>query len=383
MLFFRTSRDSATIHHRNLVDSLVAMGAIRSRTLESAFRALPRHHFIDQYYDHEGQMRRVAPGNPTEEQLDQIYEDRAITTHVVEGQPLSSTSQPSLMATMIEELALGSGLRVLEIGAGTGWNAALMARVLGEEGRVVTVDVLPQAASEARRHLESVRIDNVRVVEGDGLLGFAEEAPFDRIVVTAGSRTIARAWRGQLREGGVLLANIQTRGAHCWSDLTRFRKVGGMLVGEILCPTSFIPIRGELAADTRTPPSEEEGAVSSHDPPWRSWLIPEGCRDRVLADLMLFLVLEGFTVEDQGRRFLIRHPHAFGHACAAFDDLELHGDEELLLFLGEATEKWIRLGAPRQGEWRVEMDGPATTKGNGNQWRVDLGGEELRFRLGK
>jgi len=116
---------AAEIERRNdaLVEQLKREGCITSAPVEAAFRAVRRHLFL--------------PGTP----LDQVYRDEAIPTKRERGVPISSSSQPAIMAVMLEQLGLRPGQRVLEVGAGTGYNAALMSHIVGAGGRVVTVDI--------------------------------------------------------------------------------------------------------------------------------------------------------------------------------------------------------------------------------------------------
>ncbi|MGW7753705.1 methyltransferase domain-containing protein [Streptomyces violaceusniger] len=115
----------------------------------------------------------------------------------------SSSSMPSLVFAMLADLDVKPGQRVLEIGTGTGWNAALLAYRLGAEN-IVTVEVDGAVASDARESLDHFGLP-VRVVHGDGLLGYAARAPYDRVIATCGLRKIPFAWVEQSKPGGVLL----------------------------------------------------------------------------------------------------------------------------------------------------------------------------------
>lgn len=134
--------------HQALVDELAGKGYIRTPRVEAAFRAVPRHFFL--------------PGLP----FDQVYNDEAIPTKQLDGSVVSSSSQPAIMAIMLEQLALEPGHRVLEIGAGTGYNAALMAHIVGDAGRVVTMDIDEDLVAGAREHLSAAGFDTVQVVYG-------------------------------------------------------------------------------------------------------------------------------------------------------------------------------------------------------------------------
>lgn len=181
--------------------------------------------------------------------LEAAYRNEAIATKVTEaGHGLSSSSQPSIMAIMLERLRLEPGHRVLEIGAGTGYNAALLQHIVGDKGRVVTVDIDPETASRARRALKETR---VKVVTGDGREGYATSAPYDRIVVTASHDEVPRAWLDQLRPEGLLEVPLRLRGSNSLQliptlrrEETGFRSVGVVVGG-------FMPIRS--APDDLTP----------------------------------------------------------------------------------------------------------------------------------
>lgn len=343
-------------HHQNMVDSLVASGSIRSGAVEAAFRALPRHCFVEQYYNRTGALIRVTPDAMTRSQGEDLYEDRAITTHLIDGQAVSSTSQPSLMAMMLEAMELRPGHKVLEIGAGTGWNAALMAHMVAPEGKVVSVEILPDAADAARRHLERMGIANAEVITRDGGMGHAAAAPYDRIVATASSTAIPGPWREQLVEGGLLLVNLLTRGSGQWSELTLVRRHGGALEGEVLCPTSFVPLRGtyeDCDDDPADPIAADPPPGDITDAPWKHWRIPAHQRDHLLSDVVYFLWMEGFEISDLEGKYELRLAGHEGFALLTTETIELCGGNAVLDPILRATRRWLDLGAPRRRDWRI------------------------------
>ena len=229
-----------------MVDRMKAAGEVRSPAVERAFRATPRHHFLP------GQNWGTA------------YRDDAIVTHITDGtgEAISSSSQPTMMAIMLEQLQVEPGMRVLEIGAGTGYNAALLARLTADPALVWTVDVTEEFCAEARAHLQAAKVEGIHVEGADGWDGCPEAAPFDRIIVTANAHDIAPAWMEQLIEGGRLVVpwgapNTQQR---CLA----FRREGGRLVMDGLHFCSFMRMRGER----EWRPSEE----AAQD--WSDWLFP-------------------------------------------------------------------------------------------------------------
>ena len=211
--------------HQALVDRLKEAGLIESPRIEEAFRAVPRHLFL--------------PGVPP----DQVYRDDAIVTKKQGERPVSSSSQPAVMAIMLEQLGLAPGHHVLEIGAGTGYNAALMAHLVGEAGKVTTVDLDEDIVEGAREHLAAAGFGRVEVICGDGGYGHPVSAPYDRMMVTAGTSEITPAWREQLQVGGrlVLPLAIMPGGGQ---QLVAFERSDDCLVSASIKNGGFMPLRG-------------------------------------------------------------------------------------------------------------------------------------------
>jgi len=252
--------------NQHLVDQLIARGALWSRPLIEAFRATPRHRFLDRIWHchrQQGGWREIHTHNPGRQELRLLYADRALTTRLSDagpGQapvPISSSSQPSLMAEMLEDLLLSPGLRTLEIGAGTGYNAALLARVVG---RVVSLEIDRRVLTEAEQHLQTFPDRRVELRHGDGRLGCPEEAPFDRILVTAASLDLEPAWLEQLADNGLLIAPLDL--APGLAYLVRGTCRAGVFEGRLTRPAYFMPLRDE----------EEEGR---EDAPTSSGLLPD------------------------------------------------------------------------------------------------------------
>jgi methyltransferase of FxLD system len=171
-----------------LVKDLRGKGVIVSDAVQAAFLAVPRERFIPEVANEQG--------------LEAVYRDEAIVTkRDPRGMPLSSSSQPALMAKMLELLAPTPGDRVLEIGTGTGYNAALLAEMVGSHGRVTSVDVDAGLARTARRALREAGY-RMSVKVGDGREGHPSRAPYDRIIATACADEIPNAWLEQLADGG-------------------------------------------------------------------------------------------------------------------------------------------------------------------------------------
>ncbi|QMU79706.1 methyltransferase domain-containing protein [Streptacidiphilus sp. PB12-B1b] len=182
-------------------------GDLRTPRWHAALLATPRHAFLPAFHrpDAEGM---VAVHQGDRDWLDAVYRNEPLLTQITEGIPTSSSTQPGLMLRMLEALAVADGMSVLEIGTGTGYNAALLAHRLGG-ANVTTVDVDPALTEPARERLAELGLA-VTVATGDGALGHAPRAPYDRVIATCAVRSIPPAWLEQLAPGGLVLATVTT-----------------------------------------------------------------------------------------------------------------------------------------------------------------------------
>lgn len=218
--------DIVALQHA-LVEELKHSGAICSASVEAAFRSVPRHLFL--------------PEVP----LEQVYQDQHIPIKYENGVSISASSQPTIMAMMLEQLALAPGQRVLEIGAGTGYNAALIAHMVGVTGHVVTLDVDEDLVIQARANLTAAGFERVIVVHGDGALGYPSDAPYDRIILTVRAWDILPAWREQLASHGRLVLPLTILPGQQVS--VALEPHGGYLQSISARPCGFMPLRGPLA----------------------------------------------------------------------------------------------------------------------------------------
>lgn len=151
------------------------------------------------------------------------------------------------MAAQLEALTLAPGQRVLEVGAGTGYNVSLMAHMVEQIGMVVSMDIAEDLVQRATDRLTQTGITNVHVLTADGYKGYAEYAPYDRLLATCGVSAIPPFWLQQLREGGILIANVLLPLA---SIFVRVEKVGAVGIGSLLpIQASYMRLTGPNSID--------------------------------------------------------------------------------------------------------------------------------------
>lgn len=234
--------EAAAEARRELVREIAAGGDLQDPAWRAAFEQVPRHLFVPHFYVGVlGGYERLWCGDPDPDRrrrwLEGAYLDRPLATHIRDGDLVSSASQPSLMAGMLHALEVRDGDGVLEIGAGTGYNAALLAHRLGDE-RVTTVDLDEDITEAARAHLEAAG-HHPAVVTGDGVLGCPPRAPFDAVIATCAVPSVPPAWLAQCRPGARVLAPLST-------GLLRLRvRDAEHAEGRFLHTSAyFVPLRG-------------------------------------------------------------------------------------------------------------------------------------------
>lgn len=205
---------------RELVQYLKSIGTLKSKELERALLETPRHLFVPE------DMREAA------------YADHPV--QIGHGQTIS---QPSVVVIMTQLLDPRPGQKILEIGAGSGWQAALLSRIVGDKGKVFTIEIIPELAKFARENIAKLGIKNVEVIQGNGSSGLKEKAPFERIIMTAAAPSISDALKDQLKIGGKIVAPVGDRHAQKMVVVRRVKK--GFEEEEFPNYFVFVPLRGE------------------------------------------------------------------------------------------------------------------------------------------
>ncbi|MFD9699389.1 methyltransferase domain-containing protein [Lentzea sp. NPDC059081] len=349
--------DDAGALRAELADHLLGDGVLHESRWLKAFRAVPRHEFLPHFYRlvPSGDWERVTSGDPG--WLELVYADDARVTQfdgddtVTGGTPTSSSSMPTIMAIMLEALEVHTGQTVLEVGTGTGYNAALLCHALGSD-RVTTIDVDPDVSQRARERLH----DNgffPACVNGDGALGHPERAPYDRVLATCSVSTIPPAWLEQTRPGGLVVTTLHRP---IGAGLVRITSNGdGTGEGLVLVEDGrFMPLR----AHARPPAVAGEGEFERG----RTTLPLATVIDPASPfEFFAGTALPGVVA---GRDWLAHQDGSWVHHHGSHVDQG--GPRRLWDVAEQAVERWRELGEPRRQDFgvRVGPDGQFLTLGD-------------------
>ena len=199
---------------KELIESLKRKGYLKSRKVISAFQSIPREEFIPKKF------------------RDHAYVDRPLPTGV--GQTISA---PHMVAIMTELLEPKSGDKVLEIGGGSGYQAAILSRLVK---KVYAIELEKSLASFAETNLRNVGIRNVEVITADGRDGYKKDAPYDKIIVTCATEKIYDDWKEQLKDNGIILAPV---GGSFVQTLVKGVKKNHWFETEDILECVFVPLR--------------------------------------------------------------------------------------------------------------------------------------------
>lgn len=348
-----------------MVTELKNKGAIKSIEVEKAFSKVLRHKLIETFYLPQDLKRPIVnnPDNPDSEHLKLIYTNKSLITRISDGKPSSSTSEPMLMAHMLELLALSPKLKVLEIGTGTGYNAALISEVVEDQTLVVSVDIQEDVITQTKRLLSNAGYPKINLVLGDGFYGVEEEAPYDRIIATVGTQDLSPYWVAQLSTSGFMILPLYHGG---WNPLVKVWWQDGILKGKVLGISGFMPFQGNefaynpspLGSMTSFPAIEEfeelplfDDLEAEHNRNPLMWsAFPIGfqyfiavCDSRAVWGMKP----PGYGLYDEQEGIILVSPQK--------NCILLKGNRKLYERLHELYENWSHLGKPNPFDYDIEF----------------------------
>ncbi|NMB61937.1 MAG: protein-L-isoaspartate(D-aspartate) O-methyltransferase [Chloroflexi bacterium] len=208
---------------RMMRDQIKRRGVVDERVLE-AFTVIPRHCFVPDKF------------------REQAYQDAPLPIGYEQ-----TISQPFIVALMTELLHLERSESVLEVGTGSGYQAAILACLCA---KVITLERIPQLVENAETTLRALGIENVSVHHADGSVGWSADAPYDAILVTAGTPQVPDALKNQLSEGGRMILPV---GSYWYQELQLWKKAKGVFTYETIIPVVFVPLIGDQGWEEKPP----------------------------------------------------------------------------------------------------------------------------------
>ena len=358
-----------------------------SEATQRAYLEMPRHKFVRRYRQWGVKEWSEVNEDNLEEHLATLYSDRALVLFGNHDDDVPSTiSQPSFVLRMLDMLQLEPSQRVFELGAGSGWNAALMGNLVAPGGTVYSLELIPEIAEQATTTLQELGIKNVSVIEGDGGEGYAAAAPYDRAIFTAGAYDLPHPFFEQIKEDGLFLVVIKSEGGG--DTLFLLRKEHDHFESIDSMPCGFVQMRGKYQLDDLKPVELEE------IPEWAElkdklirnrpfWWGGKGKEDFLWRTLGVRSYL-GIT-EPTFRAFKMargkgrREKYYFGLWDQEQKSLVLAKDDSLFSYgnpvaeerLLKSLERWVKLGMPSAASFGVKIypvDVPLSTKEN--EWIV-------------
>jgi protein-L-isoaspartate(D-aspartate) O-methyltransferase len=353
-----------------------------------AFLATPRHKFVRRYREWGTAKWHHVRADNLQEHLAVLYANRPLILFGEDDDDVPSTiSMPSFVLRMLDMLRLSGEQKVFELGTGSGWNAALMAHLVGPQGHVHSMEILPEMARAAAETMEMLGIRNVEVILGDGGEGYAAAAPYDRAIFTAGAYDLPRAFHEQVAQGGLLLMVLKNEGGG--DNLFLLHKRADHFHSLEALPCGFVQLRGRHRSENLDPISVEalpeweelRNRETSRIPFWWGGKGKEGIVWRTLG-IRSFLGL----AEPSFRAFKAargdarpREEHFFGLWLREERSLVLVRDDTLITYgssaarerLLERVRYWVDLGMPTAASLglRVYPADAAVTCGR-HEWLV-------------
>jgi len=370
-----------------------------TKNTQQAYIATPRHLFIKRYREWGITEWNEVNEDNLESHLAKLYEDRALILFGNDRDVVpSSISQPSFVLRMLDMLKLAPGHKVFELGAGSGWNAALIGHLVGPEGSVYSLEIIPAVARTAAATIEQLRIKNVRIIEGDGGEGYAKEEPYDRAIFTAGSYDLPRHFFEQVKNGGLLLIVIKNEGGGDNLFLLRktseyFESIESMICGFVQMTGKYrITDLDPIAIESLPEWAELKQQEISRRKFWWGGKGKFDFTQKTLGIRSFLSITEPFfqTLKTEKTGELSREEQYFG----LWDNINLSlviAKEDMLTSYGNLTaeqrlmediRRWVDLGMPSAASFDLKiypLDFPLTAEEN--QWIVKRNESQFLWSL--
>jgi protein-L-isoaspartate(D-aspartate) O-methyltransferase len=370
-----------------------------SQATEKAYLETPRHAFVSRYREWGTKEWHEISADNLNEHLAMLYASRVLILFGDDDENIRSTiSEPIFVLRMLDMLRLEPGHRVFELGAGSGWNAALMGNIVGPGGHVYSLEIIPEIAKQASEAIKKLGIETVSIIEADGGYGYDAGAPFDRATFTAGTYDLPRHFYQQIKQDGLLLVVIKSEGGG--DTLFILRKVGDHFESTDSMQCGFVQMTGRYQINSLEPICLEmmpewsslENQELSRTPFWWGGKGKDSFMWRTLGIRSFLGIMEPHFQAFKTRKTeaMPYEEHYFGLwdkqngslVIAKDDYLISYGNPETKELLIQDIEYWVQLGMPTPSSLALQVypiDIPLAA--GTNQWLVKRAESQFLWSL--
>ncbi len=359
-----------------------------SAATQQAYLATPRHLFVNRYREWGIEKWQEIDRDNLAEYLPTLYTDKPLILFGDDDDDIPSTiSQPSFVLRMLDLLQIEPGHTIFELGAGSGWNAALMGHLVGSQGHVYSLEIIPEVAQTATAIIDKLAIQNVSIIAADGGDGYDSNIKYDRAIFTAGAYDLPCYFHNQIKEGGLLLIVIKNPGGG--DNLFLLKKTADCFESIESMACGFVRLKGKYEFESLEPASIEtlpEWAVLQQQEVARkqfwwggkgknsfSWLTMGIRAFMSISDpyFRAFKTEKTATQSREERYFGLWQPEHNSLVIARDDLLIAYGNRAAFDRLLQKVKEWVDLGMPSAASFKLQVypiDFPLPA--DRNQWIV-------------
>ncbi|WP_310483882.1 fibrillarin-like rRNA/tRNA 2'-O-methyltransferase [Chamaesiphon sp. VAR_48_metabat_403] len=342
-----------------------------SAATQQAYLATPRHLFVNRYREWGIKKWQEIDRDNLAEYLPTLYTDKPLILFGDDDGDIPSTiSQPSFVLRMLDMLQIKPGQTIFELGAGSGWNAALMGHLVGSEGHVYSLEIIPEVARTATAIIDKLEIQNVSIIAGDAGDDYGSDLQYDRAIFTAGAYDLPVHFHRQIKEGGLLLIVIKNPGGG--DNLFLLQKTANCFESIDSMACGFVRLKGKYEFESLEPASIEtlpEWEVLQHQEVARksfwwggkghnsSWFTT-GIRAFLNISDPYFRALKTEKIADRsraGRYFGLWQPEHNSLVIAKDDLLIAYGNQVAFDRLLQKVKEWVDLGMPSAASFKLQV----------------------------
>ena len=370
-----------------------------SEATQQAYLAAPRHLFVNRYREWGIKEWQEVDRENLDRYLATLYRDRPLILFGEDDANILSTiSQPSFVLRMLDMLQIKAGHTIFELGAGSGWNAALMGKLVGAKGHIYSLEIIPEVAESAREIIAKLDINNVSIITADGGEGYASGIQYDRAIFTAGTYDLPCHFHQRIKVGGLLLIVIKNQGGG--DNLFVLKKTADCFESIDSMGCGFVQLKGKYQLDSLEPTDIEElpnWATLQHQevdrmPFWwggKGKFTFSGYTMGIRSFLSIsepsfraFKTEKVTTQLDEDRYFGLWQPEHNSLVIAKSDLLIAYGNKNALDRLLAKVREWVDLGMPSAASFSLQIypiDTPL--KVERNRWIVKRQDSQFSWSL--